>query len=184
VLVNANKPKVRQRYSVAHEIAHTLFPDYAETVRRVGRLWRREGDNSEFERLCQVGAAELLFPLAALVSAVGERGRGVRGVVRLAVQFDASVEATARRLVETAVEPMLAIFLRPFDPNTGSWLEVNANDGHFAFAPIGISLLCANDPIDVKRRARAPKRSAAERAWKRVALAKGDTVIYDGRGED
>src|SRR5450756_2519558 len=33
---NPNRPRERRRYSVAHEIAHTLFPDHAERVRNRG----------------------------------------------------------------------------------------------------------------------------------------------------
>src|SRR5581483_2484266 len=35
VLLNRRKPSVRQRYSLAHEIVHTLFPDYEQEVHRV-----------------------------------------------------------------------------------------------------------------------------------------------------
>ena len=33
---NPNRPRERRRYSIAHEIAHTLFPDYAKRVRHRG----------------------------------------------------------------------------------------------------------------------------------------------------
>src|SRR5690348_3385902 len=42
VAVNGNKPTRRQRYSIAHEVIHTLFPDYEVELRRVGMFWRQE----------------------------------------------------------------------------------------------------------------------------------------------
>ena len=180
VLVNARKHRVRQRYSVAHEVIHTLFPDYEAELRRAGRLWRREGDESEFERLCQVGAAELLFPFDAFRSAMAAHGCGLAGALALAGDFDASIEATTRRVVELANAPMAAVFLRPKNAVTGEWLDVDASDGHNPHAPLGVSLICTNEacgPLGVARGGPPPRRSAAERAWKRVALARGSVVI-------
>lgn len=180
VLVNARKHRVRQRYSVAHEVGHTLFPDYEEELRRAGRLWRREGDDSEFERLCQVAGAEFLLPLDAFQTAAASRSRTLRGVLGLAGDFDASLEATARRAVETTDEPMVAIFLRPMDAASGAWLDVGRSDGHSPYTPIGVSLACANDAcgdLRITKGTPPARRGAADRAWRRVVLARGAVVI-------
>ena len=186
VLLNAGKPAVRQRYSTAHEIAHTLFPDYEVVVRRSGRLWRRHGDDSEFERLCQVAGAELLFPLDAFQTAVGACGRGLLGVLALADGFGASPEATARRRVETVPEPTAVVFLRPRDAATGEWVEPDPSAGHAPLTPLGVSLVCAHVTCGagtLPRACHSPKGSAADRAWKRVSLARGAVVIEQSRGE-
>ena len=187
VLVNARRPTVRQRYSVAHEVGHTLFPDYEASLRRVGRLWRRNTDDSEFERLCQLAAAEFLFPLEPFRASVTRRGFHLLGVLDLAREFDGSVEATARRTVEMADFPAVVLFLRPIDAATGDWYEVRIADGHCPYAPIGVSLVCSNEAcgaLQIERRTRPPKGAAAERAWKRVALAKGYVSIEACRGEN
>jgi hypothetical protein len=181
VLVNARKHRVRQRYSVAHEVGHTLFPDYEEELRREGRLWRREGDESEFEQLCQAAGAELLMPLGAFRTEAESRGRTLEGVMLLAGDFEASLEATTRRMIETADSPMAALFLRPRDPTTGKWLEVSPTDGHFARAALGVSLVCASRTSDALAGAKGsspPRGSAAERAWKRATLARGAVVVH------
>ena len=179
VLLNARKHRVRQRYSVAHEVGHTLFPDYEDAVRRAGRLWRRDSDDSEFEHLCQVAGAELLLPLGALVDAVARHGLCLAGVLAVAGLFEASIEASARRLVETAEEPLVALFLRPQDPATRSWVDVRGAEGHSPFMALGVSLCCASDacgPLRIPVGARPPKGGAADRAWKRVSLARGAIV--------
>lgn len=186
ILLNAAKPPVRQRYSAAHEIGHTLFPDYEATVRTAGRLWRRHGDDSEFERLCQVAGSELLLPLDAFQAAVAARGPGLLGVLDVADAFGASAEATARRRVETASEPMAVVFLRPRDPDTGAWIEPHPSDGHAPLTPLGVTLVCAHAACGAGALPRAccpPKGSAADRAWKRVGLVRGRVVVEQTYGE-
>ncbi|MHB8837785.1 MAG: ImmA/IrrE family metallo-endopeptidase [Gemmatimonadaceae bacterium] len=182
ILVNAAKPRRRQRYSVAHEIGHTLFPDYEEELRRVGRLYRRNGDDTELERLCQAAAAEILMPLDSFVkSTKALSGRTIGGVFALSDLFDVSTEAVTRRVVETSDEPMVAVLVRPRDASTGEWIEVRRGDGHAPFAALGVASVFGvahvrSDPLNL-RGAAPPKGSAAERAWKRVALAHGAVRI-------
>lgn len=180
ILLNARKHRVRQRYSVAHEVGHTLFPDYEVELRRLGRLWRREGDDSEFERLCQAAGAEFLLPLDPFRSRAESYGRDLQGALRLAEDFDASLEATVRRLVETSDVAMAALFLRPTDLATGDWLDPRTIDGHSPYAPLRVSLISTNAGclgFESTRGSLAPRRGVADRAWKRVALARGSVVI-------
>ena len=59
---NPHRPRGRVNFSIAHEIAHTFFPDCAEAVRNRSRE-RWEAPDWELEVLCNVGAAEhLQFP--------------------------------------------------------------------------------------------------------------------------
>ena len=59
---NPSRPRARLRYSIAHEIAHTLFPDCSDQVRN--RLHHQEsvGESWQLESLCNVAAAEFLMP--------------------------------------------------------------------------------------------------------------------------
>jgi hypothetical protein len=181
ILVNAHKHPVRQRYSIAHEIAHTLFPDYAEELARVGRLWRRAGDESEFERLCQIGAAELLMPLGPFTDACAARGRSIPTIVSLKEVFQASVDATAGRVVETSDVAMVALFLRPRDIAIGAWIDVRQGDAHTPYAHLAVKHAfgsAASGDLSVIRQAKAPKNSAADRAWKRVSLSLATATVH------
>lgn len=187
VLINARKPLVRRRYSLAHEVGHTLFPDYEAELRRVRRMWRRETDNSEFERLCQAAAAEFLMPLDTFQASIAAHGDGLAGVVHSATAFGASVEAAARRRVETADEPMAALFLRPRDPTTGEVAQKELTEGYTPYAQLAVSLVCANEScacFETAWGAAPPKDGTAERAWKRAALAHGKVSIYQHMDED
>jgi Zn-dependent peptidase ImmA (M78 family) len=105
--VNADRPETRQRFSIAHEISHTFFPNYAnkEWCRTDARYRSRENPDDYLEMLCDIGAAELLFPQpwfgrnAASVS-------GAAGIVELAAAFHGSREATLRRYAETSQETL------------------------------------------------------------------------------
>ena len=185
ILVNARRSPVRQRYSVAHEMIHTLFPDYKQKLKREGRLWRRQADDSELEQLCQTAAAEVLMPYAPFQERAETYGRDMEGLLRLAKDFDSSVEATARRLVGTANESMVALFLRPVDV-TGAWLNVEDADQHDAHAPIIVSRVCASSAcvdFDAVSGTAPPARGSAERAWKRAALAHGAIKIESSAEE-
>lgn len=179
VLVNARKPLVRRRYSVAHEIGHTLFPDYHDALSKAGRLWRRADDESQFERLCQAAASEILMPADAFRAALERRGLSVVGLIDAATEFEASTEAAARRIAEVADSPVAAILLRPLG-ESGAWLDVRGATGHSPFSPIGVSFACASTRCGAAAfaiRSRPPRGSAADRAWKRAAQARGRIVI-------
>lgn len=68
---NPNRPPRRVRFSVAHELAHTLFPDWKQRVRN--RLTREEmgGDDWQLEMLCNIGAAEMLMPVGTFKDIAG-----------------------------------------------------------------------------------------------------------------
>lgn len=60
---NPNRPQGRARYSICHEIVHTLFPDCQERVRNRATHEEMEADEWQLEMLCNIGAAELLMPV-------------------------------------------------------------------------------------------------------------------------
>lgn len=112
MLVNAQKPSRRRRYSVGHEIGHTFFPDFAHTVELEGPRWRRERNSqSEVELLCQIAASELLMPVQSFTGAMEERDISVASLIFLADLFEASLEATTRRMVDLTDQPVVAVFL-------------------------------------------------------------------------
>lgn len=64
---NPNRPRGRVRFSVAHEIAHTLFPDCHEQVRHRHAFSPEDGgDEWQLEMLCNIAASELVMPFGTL----------------------------------------------------------------------------------------------------------------------
>lgn len=104
---NPTRPRGRLRFSIAHEIAHTLFPDCADDIRNRGTSPHAAADNWQLEVLCNIGAAELLMPLGSFANLSGE-ALSIDGVMSLRKQFDVSVEACLIRLVKLSKSPAAA----------------------------------------------------------------------------
>lgn len=109
--VNRNRPFVRQRFSIGHEIGHTLFPEYELAVRcrkPSERDWADESD--QVESLCDVAASEILFPSPWFDDAVAGLPVGASALCDLAFRFQASPEATLRRFTDVCRDPVAVLF--------------------------------------------------------------------------
>jgi len=105
VTLNKREP-FRARFTLAHEIGHTMVdpPDRdASTVLLATRKPRRKDD---LERLCDQIAVELLMPYELFLAALGPGPLAIADVFRLARLFDASLQSTALRAGELALEPV------------------------------------------------------------------------------
>ena len=98
---NPNRPPGRIRFSLAHEIAHTLFPDYRSEIRQRGRS---RGDAWQAELLCNVAAAEILMPIGTAVELETE-SVDIDNLMRLRKEFDVSTEALFLRMARRTTEP-------------------------------------------------------------------------------
>ena len=100
---NPNRPHGRVRYSVTHEIAHTLFPDCAETVRNRLQSVEPRDDMWQLELLCNIGAAELLMPSG--YTNLEDEGVDIDNLLRLRGKFDVSTEAILIRIAKLTSRP-------------------------------------------------------------------------------
>jgi Zn-dependent peptidase ImmA (M78 family) len=105
VFLNTHAQPEEQRFTLCHELAHVFFRRAAESVLadRPDRLRAvNEWGNSEHqERLCDIGAAELLTPLAHFRAACREtNARGIILGEHLAERFQCSLTVALRRLVK------------------------------------------------------------------------------------
>jgi hypothetical protein len=96
---------------VAHEISHTFFPDYTTKAwcRTDARYRDRADPDQHLEMLCDIAAAELIFPqpwFSTDASAVADAG----GLIQLATTYQASREATTRRYAEVSTDSVAAVF--------------------------------------------------------------------------
>ena len=83
---------------MAHEIAHTLFPDCAETVRNRAPSDALREDDWELELLCNIGAAELLMPTG--YTDLENEGVDIDNILSLRRKFDVSIEAILIRMAK------------------------------------------------------------------------------------
>ena len=104
---DAKQCQERIRFTICHELAHTLFPDCYKRERRRSPT---EKANWEFENLCNIAASEFLFPEEEFLNDLGSRPLEACKVVEIAGRYHASVDATARRIVHLSEVPVCAIF--------------------------------------------------------------------------
>lgn len=101
---NPNRSRGRQRFSVAHEIAHTFFPDCAEVIRNRSRVTTDAEDNWQVEMLCNLAAAEFLMPIGSAVMIENE-AVSVDNILRLQRKYEVSTEAISIKLARITADP-------------------------------------------------------------------------------
>lgn len=97
ILFNPARPLGRVAFSIAHEIAHTFFPNSMGGARFRTMCDPESREANELERLCDLAASELLMPLEEFRALVGgDIGLGVAEAAIAA--FGSSYESTVFRL--------------------------------------------------------------------------------------
>ena len=105
-----DRPRVRQNFSIAHEISHTLFPGYKEQYQARHKIGRFD-PSSEVEFLCDLGASEIILPTPEFDSDVSQRGISLESLKELSKLYEASKEASAIRMITTNRYPCAMMVL-------------------------------------------------------------------------
>jgi len=100
---NPNRSRGRLRFSIAHEISHTLFPDCLERIRNRELRTRISEDDWQLELLCNIAAAEFLMPVGNEIDSLTPIT--IDNVLRLQKEFNVSTEAISIRLAKITKEP-------------------------------------------------------------------------------
>lgn len=92
----------RQRFTIFHELAHTLFPDFCETLpRNHAPAKKTRSPEKEFESLCDIGAAEMLFPHEEFLRDLAGSGKlRIELIHTLRRRYEGSIDATTHRLID------------------------------------------------------------------------------------
>lgn len=102
---NPSRPRARIRYSIAHELAHTLFPDCAEHVRNRAAYHELTRDEWQLEAMCNIAAAEFVMPLGSFEELRSE-SLGIDDLLALRTRLEVSMEALLLRVVRLATAPV------------------------------------------------------------------------------
>ena len=113
---NPTQARERVRFSIAHELAHTLFPDVADEVRHRGGT-HRDLDEWQLEILCNLAAAEFVMPIGSLPAR--EQLPKIEILMSERRHFDVSVEAFLIRVTKIASEPVLMFCASPVADKKG-----------------------------------------------------------------
>lgn len=104
---NPSRPRGRVRFSIAHEIAHTLFPDCRDEVRHRGATEGGRADAWQLEMLCNLAASEFLLPFADLPDLHGP-DLNIGALLHLRRRYDVSAEAVFIRMARGATHDAAA----------------------------------------------------------------------------
>jgi O-acetyl-ADP-ribose deacetylase (regulator of RNase III) len=96
---NPNRSRARINFSVAHEIAHTFFPDCASAIRNRTARSEVTNDTWQLEMLCNISAAEILMPTGSF--RFDDRGPiTIDAVIALQREFAVSTESVLLRIAK------------------------------------------------------------------------------------
>lgn len=153
----------RQRFTIFHEFAHTLFPDYCKFLPLHHAQKRAPRDpEKEFENLCDAGAAEMLLPHQEFTTDLSEqKSLGFEAIHKLRKRYEASIDATVHRTVDLWDEsPCVAVFLTDQQgKHTGNgplWVKYSSPNSLFngfirPGSPVprnSVAVICYRDGID------------------------------------
>ena len=102
---NPNQPRPRVRFSLAHEIGHTLFSDYLDSTRNRLQSLQQRADNWQLELLCNVAAAEMLMPSESVARSLTS-DLGIDKLTDLWRRFEVSPEAFLIRIARSTNQPI------------------------------------------------------------------------------
>ncbi len=176
IKVNRDAPERRRRFSLAHEIGHTLLKDaptgckYRHLTTRANV--RRPANHRREERICDFAAAEILMPESLFRPWLAGRAMSIRAIEAAATHFEVSRQAAAIRLAESSEAPAEVVCWKP----RGSVLEAAWFSGFRHFSQYASQ--------DEMSRAFTDLESAPVRAlWSsRTAISNDEPVRAEGRG--
>jgi len=106
---NPQQARERVRFSIAHEVAHMLFPDWAEAVRNRGGS--PSPDDWQLEMLCNIAASEFVLPIGSLPHGIANAT--IEDLMRERRSFDVSAEAFLIRFANVTEAPISVFFASP-----------------------------------------------------------------------
>jgi hypothetical protein len=165
---NPRQPSARIRFSIAHEITHTFFPDCLERARYRAKRTVYRDDDWQLEMLCNIGAAEILMPPGSFVS-LRNAGFDIARLMDLRRELEVSAEALLIRIVKLAKVP-LGCFV-------ASWRSDSLRVDYSVFS----NAWAAVPPKGI----RLPEGSSAEQCAAIGHIAKGtETWNVDGKRQE
>jgi Zn-dependent peptidase ImmA (M78 family) len=128
----------RQRFTIFHEFAHMLFPDYCEFLPHHHTLEEMDSlEHRQFENLCDIGATEMLFPHEEFSTDLKKYSSiDLVAIKKLRKRYFASIDATTQRVIAlTGSTSLSAAFLTDQQgKHTGSgplWVKYSKKTSRF-----------------------------------------------------
>lgn len=108
---NPQQSRERVRFSIAHEVAHMLFPDWMDEVRNRGGS--PSPDDWQLEMLCNIAASEFVLPIGSIPQEIADAT--IEDLMRERRRFDVSAEAFLIRFANVTETPVSVFFASPLE---------------------------------------------------------------------
>ncbi|MCH8327708.1 MAG: ImmA/IrrE family metallo-endopeptidase, partial [Candidatus Marinimicrobia bacterium] len=114
LLLNREHPKVRHRFSMAHELAHLLLEPVIgdRAIHRRRFVPHQDPDGQKIEEICNRMASAMLMPKNGIEQILQRRGYTAKCVPEIARSFQVSFEAAGRRYLSVVPKPSAMLFFR------------------------------------------------------------------------
>lgn len=99
--IRAEESRVRQRFTLCHELAHICFWSAGPVVKRRGQVIPGPSKFVLEEQLCNQIASELLMPSGIFISRAKREIPSYESIRRLAQHFDVSILAIMSKIIKT-----------------------------------------------------------------------------------
>jgi len=104
IYYNSTSILERQNFTICHELAHTCFPDAYTCVRRFTE------SKDKFEKLCDIGAGELLMPYEEFSYDLNAAPLTLFLAYSLHKRYIASIEAVFYRIFDLVSHPVCPVY--------------------------------------------------------------------------
>lgn len=136
---NPQQPRERVRFTIAHELAHLLFPDWKDEIRNRENV--RAGDHWQLEMLCNMAASEFVLPIGSLPSS--DELPSIEELMIERRKYDVSAEAYINRLVRVCGAPVGAFLASPIKNSDARSYKID----YYIPSPTAPDLQLAGDVI-------------------------------------
>lgn len=111
IFYSSNDPRARQRFTIGHELGHFLLPWHRQSQFQCKPQDMSFSTNAEWEVQANQFSAELLMPRALVMKKLYSlREPDLLHVQQLAIEFETSIQMTARRYAELNEYPCAVVF--------------------------------------------------------------------------
>jgi hypothetical protein len=128
----------RQNFTIGHEVCHTLLPGFTLTTNfrcNPGGSRPRATEKLNVEWLADVGASELLLPRRFVQDEFDDAEFSWEAIERVAVEYGASLEATARRRVRLSDRSAVFVNLQFGTSRTNPVPELRVRSASWSHLP-------------------------------------------------
>ena len=176
VAVDSDLSPKRLRFSVLHEIGHYVLPEHQNALYVCDEIDLSATTNFKREAEANQIAASLIFKGNVFTLAANSSKPSAALVKRLATEFEASFEATVRRMVEKNLSPLLlAVFKRSnsvsaIDPSQPQQWSVRYCIASPAFSSRYFSGITGSPSEEIAAAVTAPGRDISDALQAEIAI--------------